>query len=439
MNASGLTTPPHNLDAEEALLGSVLIDGDILGEIVLPAEAFYLIKHQWIWAAFQKLAADHQPIDLLTVREELDRHDQLTESGGPAYLTRLCTLVPSSFHAAAYAKLVTEAYTRRQLIQAAGQVAKYAYDMGADIETVKSQAVRVVGESADHGYQDTLQPIAQDAADLMDKVAEGRVQGELLKTRLVPLDNNIGGLDIDTLTLLAGRPGMSKTAALLQIADLVSEAEPESLVAVFSKEMSRAQCLLRMACRRAHVSVQSIRNGEAHPDDRDIVAQWLAYFTNRTNLYIDERKEQTTAEVLAECRKLERRKGKICLILGDHLRLFTDKHNNDVLRLGLISRGFKVIAGELHTRVLLAAQLNRGPENRAEDDRDPTMADIRGSGQIEEDADNIFGLNRPAYYDKSSLDKTVRIIPLKLRDGDAGAITLMDFEARYMGFERKPA
>lgn len=433
--ANGLTTPPHNLEAEEATIGAILIDPESLAEVSLKPDDFYLVKHRWIWQACKALEEKREPVDLLTVQEELARRGHLVEIGGPAYLTRLITLTPTAFNVHAYAALVSEFAIRRRLVSSASAVAKLAFDTGVDIETVKAASVEIVADAADEGYCDTLQPIAPAAGDLMEQVSAGQMLGDLLKTGLAPLDANIGGLDIDTLTIVAGRPGMSKTSLMLQIADLVSERG--GLVAFFSKEMSTRQCLLRLACRRAHVPVQSIRNSEASDIERDFVAQWLSHFTNRQTLYIDEKKTQTTREVLAECKKLERRVGKISLVIGDHLRLFNDANPNEVQRLGIISRGFKVIAGELKTRSLVAAQLNRGPEQRQEDDREPTMADIRGSGMIEEDADNILGLYRVDYYAKTGADKTVKILNLKLRDGDVTAPTLMDFEGRWMSFERK--
>lgn len=434
--AAGLTTPPHNLEAEEALLGSILIDPSMLSQIVLSAESFYLVKHRWIWEACQALTAEHREIDLLTIQEELDRREQLSEIGGPAYLTRLITLTPSAYHAPDYARFVAEASARRRLIQSAGEVARLAYDAGLDIETVKSAAIQAVLTSADSDYANSLQSIRQDAADLMDMVTEQRLGAGLLKTGLAPLDANIGGLDIDTLTYFAGRPGMSKTSLLLQICDLISERG--ELVLLFSKEMSIRQCLLRLACRRAHVSVQSLRNNTASSDDRDFVAQWLAEFTNRSTLFIDERKEQTTAQVRAECRKLEQRLGTPALIVADHLHLFTDPGENEVTRIGRISRGFKVLAGEMKTRVICAVQLNRGVEGRADDHKRPLLSDLRGSGQLEQDADNAFGLYRPAYYSRDPQDKRVEIINLKFRDGDVLATTHMNFESHYMSFERLP-
>jgi replicative DNA helicase len=431
----GLTTPPHNIEAEMALLGSILIDPETLGEIHLPAAAFYITRHGWAWDVYRHLQSSGMAIDLLTVQEELDRRQQLQEFGGPAYLTRLATLVPSAFNAPSYAKYVHEAHQRRLLLESASEVAKLAYNIGTDIETVKTESIKAVSSAIEGGLSDSLKTVTVAAGSLMDKVSEGTLSVNLLQTGLEPLDANIGGLDIDTLTILAGRPGMSKTSFLLQVADLVSDRG--EVVAFFSKEMSLDQCLLRIACRRARVSPQSLRNGQASWDDRQMVAQWLGEITNRATLFIDERKQQTTDEVRAECKKLERRMGHIALVIGDHLRLFMDDgdEKNEVLRLGKVSRGFKIIAGELHTRSLLAAQMNRGSEGR--DDKRPMLQDLRGSGQIEEDADNVLGLFRPNYYDKSSDDKTVEILSLKLRDGNIMDDTEMNFEPSYMSFVRK--
>jgi replicative DNA helicase len=433
---AGLTTPPHNIEAEEALLGSILIDPAMLNEITLPAAAFYITRHGWIWQVYQDLRANGSAIDLLTVQEELDRRKQLAETGGRSYLTRLVTLAVVSFNAATYAALVHEEYERRLLIASASEIAKQAYDHGTPIETVKTNSVKAVhAATMEGGLSNTLLPIANAAADLIDDVMDASLGKYLLRTGLEPLDANMR-LDIDTLTMLAGRPGMSKTSLLLQIADLVSE--QKLLVTFFSKEMSLRQCLIRLACRRAKVSPQELRMGRVSYDERKLVADWLAEFTNRRTLYIDARKAQTTNEVRAELHKLTRREGQVALVLADHLRLFTNRPElPEHLRLGDISRDFKVIAGEFQTRVVSAVQLNRAIEGRPDDERRPTMADIRGSGQIEEDADNILGLYRLDYYEKTGVDKTVEILNLKFRDGDVNATTFMNFEGAYMGFERK--
>ncbi|HJL69242.1 MAG TPA: DnaB-like helicase N-terminal domain-containing protein, partial [Anaerolineales bacterium] len=241
---------PSNLEAEEAVIGSVLIDPDAYYEVAstLRAEDFYSVKHRWVWNAFTSLHDQHTPIDQLTTQEELDTHGQLEEIGGFAYLTQLVTRVPTAYNVVAYGKLVEEAATRRRLIQAAGEVAKLAYDEKTDINEVVNQAEQTLfGVSEGRSSRD-LTPIRHVAHEYYDHVQQlydnrGRIVG--VPTGFRDLDKLLGGMQKSDLIVVAGRPGKGKSAFMVSVA-LNAARTHKQRVALFSLEMSNEQVMQRM-------------------------------------------------------------------------------------------------------------------------------------------------------------------------------------------------
>jgi len=237
------------------------------------------------------------------------------------------------------------------------------------------------------------------------------------------------GNEPGTLSVLMARPGMGKTASLVQMSDAMSEAG--RIVAIFSKEMTSEQWHRRMACRRARVSWFRYKRGDIPEDDLKLVQEWFLALMKRSTLRIDDTTPQTTGQVTAECERLKEQFGKIDFVLCDHLRLFGDKADNETHRLGKISWGFKMLAKRLNTRVICAAQLSRAVEARS--DKVPDLVDLRDSGEIEENADNVIALYRRQYYDKDA-DSRVEFHARKVRDGERGNVGIMDWEAAYQNF-----
>ena len=354
-------------------------------------------------------------------------------SGRPIYLSDFLEIkvvsevIPLPDFVRRDAETVRRLAACRQHLALASAIAKAAYRK--DVECV-SNLLRTALEA--EGYSaDTLLPI-RDGIDLALERALNRekLEASLLKTGLDRLDSALGGgLELETLTLIAARPAMGKTAALVQIADNVSEAG--GVVAFFQKEMSRGQIQNRLAARRAKVSLQHWRSGELDRFSETRLADELVGLSERAGLYLDCSTPQSTSDVYALCQSLGQKLGRLDLVIGDHVRLFSDSADNENHRLGKIAWNFKMLAKRLNTRVMLAVQLSRGVEYQA--NKQPDLKDIRDSGELEEDADNVVALHRPGYYDNSQ-DCTAEFIVRKARDGERNFVARQAF-TKWMSFE----
>lgn len=411
-------------------MGAVLTNAGVLDELPwVQPEMFYAYGHRWIWEACTTLAAQGIYPDAVTVGAELERHGRLEEVGGTAYLARLITECVSSLSALSYARLVERAWKRRALADGATRLARAAYAGYADSD------VRAILTEIEQGQRGVGGDTTLTARDVAPEVWEAVAYPERQAARMVPTglaawDETLGGgLERGTLTVLMARPGMGKTATLVQIADYVTE--PGGTVAVFSLEMTSRQWLLRTACRRARVSVLALKQGRAGDDQRGRVLQELAALTDRPALVLDDT-PQTTDDLLATCDRLAQA-GDLRLVIADHLRLFSDRGENENKRLGAISWALKKLAKALDVPVLAAAQLSRGVE-QAQDKR-PDLKDLRDSGEIEENADNVTALYRDGYYNNNPLDNTAELINRKARDGERNARARLVYLAPFMSFE----
>lgn len=424
---------PCDLLAERALLGAVLINPEALAGLPwVRAEHFYEHAHRWIFDAALAVADAGLTPDFVTVRDQLDQAGQLGEVGGAAYLAKLITDCPNSVHALSYARLLEGLWQRRELLAGATKLAEAAYAPAKhDPRAVLAEIERAL---TGRGGSTALA-----VADVANEVWEAICYPERMAARLVPTglaewDTALGGgLERQTLTVVMARPSMGKTALLVQIADYVSE--HIGTVAVFSKEMTARQWLLRTACRRARVSPLALKQGMAGDDARGRVLQEVATLSERTTLVLDDSGTQTTDDVRAICDRLAQT-GNLALIVADHLRLFADRADNENKRQGAISWAFKRMAKALDVPVLVAAQLNRGVEQGTE--KKPDLKDLRDSGEIEENADNVTALYRAEYYRANPLDKldnTAELINRKARDGERNARARFAFIAPYMSFE----
>lgn len=427
---NNLMQPPASVANEEAVIASVMIDPSTFRAAALAPADFWVDENRAIWGMFGDMEAAGTPLDVLTVQHELDRRGIL-KTVGVGYMARLVGSVPSAYNVAAYADTVRKAAIARNLLTQAQAMARaaYALDIPAAGQAVEKMRGVLVGSSSG-----TAQTIAEVAGDNYDRYANpGQAARDFQQTGIGPLDMVLGGgLNLGTLTVVMARPGMGKTALLCQIADTVSEAG--QVVVFASKEMSRNEILDRMAARRARCNLQRWRQGEATDDERARMSAELVSLMGCETLYLDSRRVQTTAELWAECGRVKDRAGRLDLVMGDHLRLFADTADNEVHRLGKIAWAFKQMAGELGCRSILAAQLSRGVEGQQ--DKRPDLKDLRDSGEIEEDADNVIGLYRDKYYDPKA-NMVAELLIRKCRDGARGDKAEMIFQDRYMGFERK--
>jgi len=426
-----MTFPIPDLSAERALLGSILLNADALEDVGhIEAADFYAHHHRWVWNAYVCLTEQGIRPDVVTVSNELDRVGQLVEVGGTAYLTRLIDECASSLNAASYARLVLRDRDKRALVEMGTRLANIGLGGQDDPKALLSEIERTL--SGQGGS--TARPVSEIASLVWDEVADpDAAAGRMVKTGLEAWDHTLGGgLDRGTLGIVMARPGMGKTALLVQVADYVSERG--GVVAVFSKEMTSRQWLLRTACRRVRVSLLALRQKTASAEERQRVLNELAALSERRTLILDDSAPQTTDDVRAICDRLARTVG-LALVVADHLRLFADVGDNENKRQGNISWSFKRLAKNLDVPVLCAAQLNRGVEQGSPDNRKPDLKDLRDSGEIEENADTVTALYRDSYYSANPLDNTSELINRKSRDGERNARARFAFLARYMSFE----
>lgn len=426
--------PPHSLEAEEAVLGSILIDPVTLdyasAHIGAPGD-FYLVKHQWIWEAMLALHKRHDPIDFVTMCEELDRREQLAEIGGQAYISHLINGVPTAIHAEGYARIVANTARRRNLLKAASDVAQLAYAEERDIDEIEADALRAVFHvQRGNGKMHTASHVAGEVFDLVLAWAEsplkpGQVRG--LSAGFHALDAALGGLEQETLTILAGRPGMGKSALGFNIAENVARRGKH--VAIFSLEMSRKKVMARLACGRARVNWLHVQQGTTPDADLTRLMEAIGAL-GELPLHISDATDLTTAQVRAEVARLHVR-SPLSLVVLDHIGLLADKDDNEVRKMGAITWALKRIAKDLGVPVLALAQLNRGVELRA--DKRPVLADLRESGRIEENADVVLMMYREKYYDPTANDE-IEAIVRKNRDGENNVTAHLRFVEEYARF-----
>jgi len=320
---------------------------------------------------------------------------------------------------------VKRAAFRREALAHAASVARAAYDddegLGAMLESGGGMVAPANG---------TLENITSAGGRTLARYGNREALAALmLPSGLTRWDKSLGaGMELNTVTYLGARPGMGKTAAMCQIADILSERG--KTVAFFSKEMSLEQIHMRMACRRARVAYKNYLEGITTPEEDSRALDWVVKIASRPTLYIDDSGAQDTGDVEAECRRI----GPIDMIMADHLRLFGDKAENENKRLGVVSWRFKqmVKRARLNTRALVAVQLNREATKRS--DPRPDLPDLRDSGEIEENADNVTMLHRPDYYDENA-ESTIEFINRKARNGERNSRTVYAWDGPHMSIE----
>jgi replicative DNA helicase len=428
---------PHSREAEEAVLGAVLINPEAYYEVAsfLRADDFYIHRHRWIWGAFTRLHERRVPIDLLTVTEELDQLGQLEETGGPAYLTALINNVPSSLHAEAYGRIVEANAIRRRMLAAANEIAKLAYQQDASVDTVMDEAERAVfGVSERRTTRDlrSIQEVLSEYYDRIDQLSSRSEETYGVPTGFTDLDRLLGGMQPSDLLIVAGRPGTGKTAFMLSAAKNAAQKHKKH-VAIFSLEMSNEQLVQRMIAQETGIDSQRLRTGKLEGDEWALFAHAVEALSN-TMIFLDDTPGLTPLQLRTKCRRLHA-EFNLDLVLVDYLQLMSSgvRAENRVQEVSYISRNMKILARELNVPVLAAAQLSRAVEQRA--DKEPQLSDLRESGSLEQDADIVMFINRPELYDKDTLLKNVAQIKVaKHRNGPVGQVELV-FRSNIAKFE----
>jgi replicative DNA helicase len=439
MNASENTPspalqPPYNLEAEEAVVGAVLIDSDIYFSLSqkLKVDDFYSVRLGWMWDVYSHLSQQQHAIDILTVQLELERRGQLSEIGGPAYLTRLVTRVPTAYNADSYAALVVETAVRRRLLQAASQIAKLAYDQQTDVSEILGQAEQSLFAVRARQNARDLVPVEKVASEYFDRTQyryDHRDQPLGVPTGFRDLDQLLGGLQRSDLVIIAGRPGQGKTGFMVSVA-VNAALIYRKQVALFSLEMSNEQMFQRMLAQDTGINTHRLRMGNLEPDEWPLFVESIAKLSE-TGLYLDDTPGISPMQLLSKCRRLAN-EVQLDLIVLDYLQLMRSdsqkRDGNRVQEVSEISRGLKLLARELNVPVLTGAQLSRGVEQRT--GQRPMLSDLRESGSIEQDADVVLFLHHPDVWDEDPTRKNVtEIIAAKHRNGPTGSVDLVFLES----------
>ena len=422
------TTIPHNREAEEAVVGAVLINPEAYLDLAqfLQPDDFYIVRHRWIWEAFARLHEKRVPLDFLTISEELESAGQLAEIGGPAYLTALLNQVPTSLHAEAYGHMVEAAAIRRRLLTSANQIATLAYNEQESIENVIEGAEKSIFNVSERRLKKDMLPISTVLSSYYDRIRELSKRPEDIfgvPTGFIDLDRMLTGLQPSDLVIIAGRPGQGKSGFLLSAAKNAALMHKKN-VAIFSLEMSNEQVVQRLLAQETGIDSQRLRNGKLKDDEWSLLNHAVEVLGD-THIYLDDTPAITPLSLRTRCRRLHMEFG-LDLIILDYIQLMGGdmRNENRVQEVSYISRNLKALARELNVPVLAAAQLSRAVEQRT--DKRPVLSDLRESGSIEQDADIVMFIYRPDQYEKDTAKNNVaEIIVAKHRNGPTGSVELI--------------
>ena len=430
--------PPQSLDAERAVLGGVLLEPEAATkaiEIVSP-DVFYRPAHQRIFQAMIALFMKREPIDAMTLAEELGRSGSLEQVGGVAYLTDLVDGVPTAANIEYYAKIVLDKYILRQLISASSEIAGESYRGGENADSLLDWAEQKIFKISEYRVSQGfahIKDILKDRFEEIQRVHETRESVTGLSSGFIDLDKYTAGFHPSDLVIVAGRPSMGKTSFALNVAQYVG-LEEKKPVAIFSLEMSKELLVQRLLCSEAQVDAQKVRRGFTTAKDIERLTN-AAGLLSEAPIFIDDTPSLSTLDMRARARRLKAEYD-LSLIIIDYLQLArsSERSENRQQVISAISRAMKALAKELNVPVMALSQLSRAVETRGKDHR-PMLSDLRESGAIEQDADLVLFLFRPEFYDPGDPEKEgkAEMIIGKQRNGPTGMIQLM-FDKQYTRF-----
>lgn len=435
--------PPQAVDLEETLLGALMLEKGPVNDVIdiLKPESFYKDAHKKIYAAIQDLFGDSQPIDILTVTQQLRSKGELEEVGGAFYVSQLTNRVASAAHAEAHARIIAQKYILRELIRISGTVIQKAYDETSDVFDLLDEAESLLFEVAEGNIRKNYDSMAQLMRQAVSGIEEAMQREDGVSgipTGFTKLDRVTSGWQPSDMIVLAARPGMGKTAFVLSMARNTA-VDYDKGVAVFSLEMSSVQLVNRMISGEAGISGEKLRKGDLSQAE----FQQLHEKTSRlakAPLFIDDTPALSIFELRAKCRRLKQQHD-IQLVIIDYLQLMSAGGNggNREQEISTISRSIKEIAKELNVPIIALSQLSRSVESRGGDKR-PMLSDLRESGAIEQDADIVCFIYRPEYYgmtewpDNTPCDGQGEIIIAKHRNGSLEDVRLK-FIGKYAKFD----
>ena len=439
--------PPQNLEAEQATLGAMLMERDAIARVVdlLDPEDFYSPQHQILYRAMIELFNESKPVDLVTVQARLQDAGRLESAGGRSYLISLQDPAPTAAAVEYYARIVREKSTLRSLISAADDVKRLAQETSEDdVETIVDRAesrIFSVGERTITPAFTPLRDLLGVTYDRIDEMQDSHRPGTGLLTGFDDLDSYTAGLQGSELVIVAARPSMGKTSFVMNVASHIAKTQNKT-VAIFSLEMSKEQLALRMLCCEAGVNQQNVRQGFVDRGDMDRIAIAANELYNAP-VYFDDTPTMTVLQIRGKARRLRAEHG-LDLIIIDYMQLVSGhgRFENRNQEISTIARSLKSLARELSIPVIACSQLSRAVESRGSPRR-PLLSDLRESGSIEQDADVVMFLYRPAYYGEQELKAAeyaederhiAEVILAKQRNGPTGIIRLAWLD-QYVRFE----
>ena len=422
--------PPQNTDAEASLLGAILIDADAIVKIadIITAEDFYDPKHSHIYEAATTLYERHNPIDVLTLSDQLKNNGFLESSGGAGYLTELTNYVPTAAHVEQYADIVAQKALRRRLIKASQDITGLSYDESKELRQLIEEAeTRLFQVSQQQIKQNivSIETILADSFERLDDLHKDKNKLRGVPTGFKDMDNILAGLQRSDLFILAARPSMGKTAFSLNLAHNVAVMAKEPVL-VFSLEMSKEQLVDRLLSMESGVDAWALRTGNLTDNDFEKIGQAMGTLSEAP-IFIDDTPSITVSDLRTKARR-EAHQRPLGLIVVDYLQLMSggarfSGSENRVQEISEISRGLKGVARELNVPLIALSQLSRSVENRSP--QIPQLADLRESGSIEQDADVVAFIYREEYYNPDTDRKNITDILIKKhRNGPTGGVEL---------------
>jgi replicative DNA helicase len=437
MGHEEIRVPPHNVEAEKSVLGSMLIDDEAIGTAIeiLNEEWFYEHSHHKIYKAIIDLYNNRKKVDLITLSEKLKNNGALEEVGGVSYLSTIIDFVPTAANVEYYAHIVKEKGVLRKLIHNSTQIIQESYNSTGNIEEIVDNAERLIFEVADLKQKQKsvhIKDLVKEGIEKLDYLYQRKEHITGLATHYTKFDTMTSGLQKADLVIIAGRPSMGKSAFAVNVAENIAIKE-KMPVAIFSLEMSKEQLVQRMLCSQARVDAHKVRSGFLSPADWPHLTK-AAGTLSESKIYIDDTPAISALELRAKARRLKANYG-IELVVLDYLQLMrsTTRSDSRQQEISEISRSLKALAREINVPVIALSQLSRAVESRQ--DHRPMLSDLRESGAIEQDADVVVLLMREEYYNPTEENRGIaEIIIAKQRNGPVGTVKL-HFKKEYMRFE----
>jgi len=424
-----MKTPPHNLESEQCVIGSIIVEEQTLVPVaeILDREDFYIDAHKVIYDSMIELGNERKPIDMITLTNRLKEKGYLDQVGGVTYLTSITNMIPTTSNVKVYAEIVKKNSTLRKLIKASNDIISMGYEASDSLDDILNVAEKKIFDISQDRMSQDFKPISEVLTSVTAMIEEVYSKGSDitgLDTGFIDLNKKLGGFHKSDLILIAARPGMGKTAFAL---NLVANAaiRSKSSVAVFSLEMSKEQLVQRLLSSQSNVALDNINKGKIADDEWKKLTDAMTVLSS-SHIFIDDTPGIKVSEIRSKCRKLKMEKG-LDMIMIDYLQLMEadGRADNRQQEVSKISRSLKILAKEMNCPVIALSQLSRNTESGK--DHMPKLSDLRDSGAIEQDADIVMFIYRDEYYTKMETKKKdlAEIIIAKNRHGEISNIELV--------------